>query len=1464
MHNASAENDDPQPSNDAAADDDESKLPEEPEPFGILPKVHIAAPPANINELENEDAAMSTTEPLVLAAVAAAKEHAQPNIAFGHDRQAELFAESAADLESGYPACSSQAVVNQDSMESMIVAVGTFDKEGEDETAFEVRQITGFEGTSWCKALPLYTRKVVKHPCKILCFYIVVMLVVIVVGLLSRPLELDTDFSAFVRADGPAMRQREAYLMAYDAKKKMNGDERRLKQVPNEVAQDLANLEIEHDVEEEGELLIDADAKVESSVDRGAGRRLKTPIPAYFMQKSLTIIYVGVHGNALDDYVLADLRQFEQRLRSLPGWQALCTGGGKAPLVAMCSPGASLAAYAWPTQVPSKSTYHRFGVIFDGLGSMMLSKAAFFSYLQQSSEKIHELRQFLPRTFSLPPSFTGDEQIPPAQALRSTFTFRLAVGLLGDSGAQVSRRKKKLGEEYKKFAEGELYDFLTSDAVKFEKTKVYFYGDHITAYEITSTLQKDSFWAIGSFLFVTMYLWFHTRSMLLSLSCLAIIFSSVPIAYVMTPSSKTTIASFLSIFLITGVGSDVVFVFKDFWEQSARVTSKPDIRLAWMLIHAGKSCLATSLTTSVSFFANLASILQPLREFGLFMGLCVMTAFVLVCLLLPPLIMLNEARMARKRVSNEGMLVEFTGDVAALSIVPTNTQATCPQKAKEDRASLVRWVMLRIVGFVAIRPGKILAFTGALIIVFVIGIASNAAMAKGIPKVFPEEHNQVQAEKWQGKFATVKPAQPPTRINNIPFQGPFGACKPDTPSDKQGECALNWCEANSSLPKGNATSGFCYQSQTNVSVILNPYTGAAIQNPNTSDLVLKSTFDIEGCFEIRMTSRVASPSPPSNEDWKSSFVDPWALRATGVAPSYHHYLKAKPLKTLGLESWETGNVQMTNLMDMGYVWLRPAKFNITGQTILRRCEIMTLCFIGVEQCSLEGDWKPLGKQSIKTTSTTTMSPGSGRRLALAEEVPEPARERMLRTVVIHDQKGRYKGETIPLNKVIDVTIVWGILPAVSTPLVGAPDQHWSYDKSFDPGNPWAQRAIYRACMDVPAELQVITTNCWIYEFRSWLLKPQQDGFYTKRFPTRDFDEEVKLWKKSPVGAIQGPENLWIIGGKVKAMKVGFDCNFRSDASAEAGIAYRDMWDTYIAHLNLVSSVTANRAFHSAELFKRAEAEIALVGSTVETIIIAASLAWLCMLIFTGDAWIAVLVTGLVLGIISGLAFFMVVPMDWDIGAIEVISLVVFMGYSVTYALHIAHNFTEVGEENEELIRLEQTWAEKQRKREERKTPGPSVLPASRCWSRFSMVSFCGRCYRERSATKEDRQRDGELDLASLRRAKTRMAILHVGGATLSSAVSTIGSSFFLLFCTMNIFKQLGAVVITVTLLSIVFALVPLQALLMLAGSTKTCLQRLRDGDFRSGQGCLSRRHSEFREPLVAREVDTEPSLHTID
>ena len=49
-----------------------------------------------------------------------------------------------------------------------------------------------------------------------------------------------------------------------------------------------------------------------------------------------------------------------------------------------------------------------------------------------------------------------------------------------------------------------------------------------------------------------------------------------------------SIASFLSLFLVIGLGSDVVFVYTDSWNDSAHYKDTEVERLAWTMKYAGK------------------------------------------------------------------------------------------------------------------------------------------------------------------------------------------------------------------------------------------------------------------------------------------------------------------------------------------------------------------------------------------------------------------------------------------------------------------------------------------------------------------------------------------------------------------------------------------------------------------------------------------------------------------------------------------------------------------------------------------------------------------------------------------------------------------------------------------------------------------------------------------------------------
>jgi len=113
--------------------------------------------------------------------------------------------------------------------------------------------------------------------------------------------------------------------------------------------------------------------------------------------------------------------------------------------------------------------------------------------------------------------------------------------------------------------------------------------------------------------------------------------------------------------------------------------------------------------------------------------------------------------------------------------------------------------------------------------------------------------------------------------------------------------------------------------------------------------------------------------------------------------------------------------------------------------------------------------------------------------------------------------------------------------------------------------------------------------------------------------------------------------------------------------------------------------------------------------------------------------------------------------------VEVIALIVFIGYAVTYSLHIAHKYGSHDALKLSVARL-------------------------------------------------------DLDESdAVRFQRTEFALKSIGIAAMGSAATTIGCSTFLLFCTLTIFQKLGGVVLAVTIMSIFTALLPVPAILFCAG-----------------------------------------------
>merc|ERR1719265_74213 len=175
----------------------------------------------------------------------------------------------------------------------------------------------------------------------------------------------------------------------------------------------------------------------------------------------------------------------------------------------------------------------------------------------------------------------------------------------------------------------------------------------------------------------------------------------------------------------------------------------------------------------------------------------------------------------------------------------------------------------------------------------------------------------------------------------------------------------------------------------------------------------------------------------------------------------------------------------------------------------------------------------------------------------------------------------------------------------------------------------------------------------------------------------------------------------------------------------------------------------------------------VVGSVVTSILIGLFCGLLAVLVFTKSIIAGFSIILVALNIICYVAAIMCGPLGWHIGPIEVVSVIVFLGYCVTYCIHIAHLFVEACEETDEPLQ------------------------------------------------------------------QVRLALLRLGPATVSSAMTTLSSCIFLTMCVTTIFVKFGIVLLLTTVLGLLAALSVLPAFLLATYGMRasvTCCKNMRGRD----------------------------------
>eukprot|EP00927_Polykrikos_kofoidii_P043145 TRINITY_DN37202_c0_g1_i1.p1 TRINITY_DN37202_c0_g1~~TRINITY_DN37202_c0_g1_i1.p1 ORF type:complete len:1313 (-),score=137.29 TRINITY_DN37202_c0_g1_i1:41-3979(-) len=1228
------------------------------------------------------------------------------------------------------------------------------------------------------QCIDAYCRLVVRCPCCLIIAYVVLYAVVIVAWL--RPLNIDPDFSSFIVADGASRRQYDAYSLAGQVRKGFDAEGVGIR----------GGRRLHRSKRSFGRRARRAWHRRTQSTTATISRPRRLGFVASVFRRSLTFFYEAREASVLDERVLREIRTFENALRALPKLKEYCNRS-LPQYKWRCDPGETFGAFAWASVLPASTAHFKYR--FDGRGRELLGLAAVFAYLRQSLHAIHDLPRFFPRDFQAP-LLDGNPPVgeKPPKVLKAVFSF------FADSSGEVEKipkRTRELGETWNDIIVNEVYPFLLDSLEELEHTNVWYFGDRLTDYEISRTLRVDVMYGLGSAIFIFLYLLFHTRGFVTSLGSLIIIACSAPLAFVLTPAVKTSITSFVSIFLILGIGSDIVFVFTDIWEQSEDHFSALSDRLRWTVLNAGGNCLASTLTTAASFFANLKSCLQPLREFGFFMGTMVVSTLFLVFLILPSLLVLTTPRKRQQDQHVDQRMLDVV-PTSGFPSPPSTASKTClacggvgcgcckvnrpcsvcggagcprckvtPALPRRRKCCSTQACLVVLMRRIESCPGFIVCFSCVLVVVFVTTVAFLVKTDASVPEIFPHGHNQVQWRNMQGLFAVSRElglSESPPDLDGIVCSFNASVDSLATRMSK-GSCALHWCEAASSsaVPSAPPNSG----PEMPAPIAGSCWRAPTYRTRNTSGSrrrEARSPWDMHFCRKVIFDARVehSSTNLVESSEWRSL----WAgLVENLTGPETAEVTESiVPLPPLVLESWESGSTHASHFFRMGRV-IGEIAVNDRSDT----CHMQTVCFFGKERCSMNG-WQYMGVYSLSQHSRALQPRSLGPTLDYSPTA--------VRSLSVTFQA------RVPEHARLSIRVVWGLRPSRVTPLVGEVREPWAIDPTFDISNPWAQRAVRDMCSDFPDWLAIVRKRCWVESFMDWLLLKKRS------FPTRDFDNQIFHWFRS---SLQAADSLWVIDGVVKIVKVDFVADVRYDASAEMLLAYKSRWDRFVHDRNCHASFTANRAWHTASSWVRAEAEKAIVDSTIETIVISAGCGCIGIFIFTGDPTLVLIVMLLLVGVISGLAFVIVVVLDSAIGPIEVISLVIFIGYAITFFLHVAHIYHRIG--REALLKSDAKIAIESLETED--VEDPLYVDET---DRAGQIS-------RRVGSQEQRI------------VQTRHAVLRIGGSTLNSAVSTIGSNAFLLLCTMSLFTKLGALVIAVGVLSCFFAMVTLPATLILVG-----------------------------------------------
>mmetsp|Transcript_11065 Transcript_11065/g.24294 ORF Transcript_11065/g.24294 Transcript_11065/m.24294 type:complete len:854 (+) Transcript_11065:1158-3719(+) len=808
-----------------------------------------------------------------------------------------------------------------------------------------------------------------------------------------------------------------------------------------------------------------------------------------------------------------------------------------------------------------------------------------------------------------------------------------------------------------------------------------------------------------------------------------------------------------------GIGADLLFVFTDAWKQGLRAarkssTSTRDARRAaivWVYEHAAMSCAATTFSTAASFFANLASVLPALREFGFFMGSAVVAAYFIVTVTFPPVLVLQhkygcckkrrratdqQAPKPSATESQDGEGTEFRGKKAKKS--------GCGLK---KRWALALWRWKRVIVPVLFVSSIVAGVVAAL----------NAELNPDPElNVFPLSHPLQKSLDLQSEFKTPESHEtvggPRPRPLDVCAVGdhsrPYGI---QFAADSQwgsggGSTArrrvnMPGASDNFQQPNGRKQCAFfACETLEDPLEIAEPKVCSCFQRLDLRTCKERQDYGID--VHLWLVGEASS----AGVNW--DVVVHNAVQRSHTNVSFVLSQAQGRLPDILQQHWKSGKARVAKFVEEAR-WR--ATVHDERPTL---CDFHYVCYCEARVCTPHLSANQGGSWVFSA------------RVALQED-----RRRALESSATTGVGLRPASQSpLPNHLMKQVTVIYGIVVEPGRILLGSAGKTWSFDRSIDFENAWTQRILKSVCDDLPYDLYVYADSCTLSLFYDHLRTSSSTSLF---FPTDSFHSDVLNFVNPSVNplAFAGAywREIWFDPDGVPAPRtLAIKLEFPSAPPLNSDIkVLKARWDKYLGGKNAEAAVHvgsgADHGWHSAEMWKEALAVEATLESVQVTVVLAVGLGLLGSWLFTRVLRLALFVMVTVILVICWQLFFMVVVMGWMIGAVEVISLIVFIGYSITYCIHLVHAYG-------------------------------------------SHVDEFGA--------------EGAGHDTKGRHRRAAFAIATIGSAIGGSAMTTLVSAVLLLFCQVVIFVKFGVVICVITVLSVFFSLVFLPSLLMLAGPTQ--------------------------------------------